>query len=243
MALKTESARCRLPVPSLSPLPAITTFTFPGCCRRRRKRAPAMCSPMAPVPECATPSWPRVAAGLARTRHRHFALSVPLHGTRQQTTRPAASCARDGARRRGGRAAGAAGLGADRRRQIVRRPHDFAGAGPRAAPGRARTGLPRLSATSGRQAVARARRASFRHSDPDAVSAGNARYARHARPDRAAFARRSGPGATLKLFATPIIRSTCRSRSGRKDAQVLGDVLDALAGWIDKILRAPAPAR
>jgi hypothetical protein len=24
---------------------------------------------------------------------------------------------------------------------------------------------------------------------------------------------------------------------------VLGDVLDALAGWIDEILRAPAPAR
>ena len=63
----------------------------------------------------------------------------------------------------------------------------------RAAPGRARTGLPRLSATSGRQAVARARRASFRHSDPDAVSAGNPRYARHARPDRARLPGARGP--------------------------------------------------
>jgi hypothetical protein len=33
------------------------------------------------------------------------------------------------------------------------------------------------------------------------------------------------------------------ARSGRKDAQVLAEVLDALAGWTGEILKAPAPAR
>ena len=52
-----------------------------------------------------------------------------------------------------------------------------------------------------------------------------------------------GARATLKLFADADHSFHVPARSGRKDAQVLGDVLDALAGWIDEILRAPAPAR
>ena len=44
----------------------------------------------------------------------------------------------------------APGAAADRRRQVVRRPHDVAGAGGGAAAGRARPRLPRLSAASGR---------------------------------------------------------------------------------------------
>jgi uncharacterized protein len=58
-----------------------------------------------------------------------------------------------------------------------------------------------------------------------------------------------GPRATLKLFADADHSFHVPARSGRKDAQVLGDVLDALAGWIDQQLLsaaplpAPAPAR
>ena len=52
-----------------------------------------------------------------------------------------------------------------------------------------------------------------------------------------------GARATLKLFADADHSFHVPARSGRKDPQVLGDVLDALAGWIDEILRAPAPAR
>ena len=52
-----------------------------------------------------------------------------------------------------------------------------------------------------------------------------------------------GARATLKLFVDADHSFHVPARSGRKDAQVLGDVLDALAGWIDEILRAPAPAR
>ena len=58
-----------------------------------------------------------------------------------------------------------------------------------------------------------------------------------------------GARATLGLFADADHSFHVPARSGRKDAQVLGDVLDALAGWIDHRLLneksppAPAPAR
>jgi predicted alpha/beta-hydrolase family hydrolase len=52
-----------------------------------------------------------------------------------------------------------------------------------------------------------------------------------------------GPRATLKLFADADHSFQVPARSGRNDAQVLGDVLDALAAWIDDVIKAPAPAR
>jgi uncharacterized protein len=52
-----------------------------------------------------------------------------------------------------------------------------------------------------------------------------------------------GPRATLKLFADADHSFHVPARSGRNDAQVLGEVLDALAAWIDDVIRAPAPAR
>jgi uncharacterized protein len=52
-----------------------------------------------------------------------------------------------------------------------------------------------------------------------------------------------GARATLKLFADADHSFHIPARSGRKDAQVLGDVLDALAFWIGEVLKAPAPAR
>jgi uncharacterized protein len=52
-----------------------------------------------------------------------------------------------------------------------------------------------------------------------------------------------GVRATLTLFADADHSFHVPARSGRKDAQVLGEVLDALTGWIHEVLRAPAPAR
>jgi uncharacterized protein len=52
-----------------------------------------------------------------------------------------------------------------------------------------------------------------------------------------------GARATLKLFADADHSFHVPARSGRKDAQVLGEVLDALAFWIGEVLKAPAPAR
>jgi uncharacterized protein len=58
-----------------------------------------------------------------------------------------------------------------------------------------------------------------------------------------------GPRTTLKLFADADHSFHVPARSGRKDAQVLGEALDALAAWTDQQLLsaaprpAPAPAR
>jgi uncharacterized protein len=52
-----------------------------------------------------------------------------------------------------------------------------------------------------------------------------------------------GARATLKLFADADHSFHVPARSGRMDAQVLAEVLDALAGWTGEILKAPAPAR
>jgi len=50
-----------------------------------------------------------------------------------------------------------------------------------------------------------------------------------------------GPRATLKLFPDADHSFHVPARSGRTDAQVRGDLLDALAAWIDGVIRAPAP--
>lgn len=45
-----------------------------------------------------------------------------------------------------------------------------------------------------------------------------------------------GGHATLKLFADADHSFHVPARTGRKDAQVLGDVLDALAAWLDNVV-------
>jgi predicted alpha/beta-hydrolase family hydrolase len=52
-----------------------------------------------------------------------------------------------------------------------------------------------------------------------------------------------GARATLKLFADADHSFHVPARSGRADAQVLGEVLDALAAWIDSVISAPPPER
>src|SRR5215472_5288279 len=52
-----------------------------------------------------------------------------------------------------------------------------------------------------------------------------------------------GAGATLKLFADADHSFQVPARSGRNNAQVLGQVLDALVDWTDDVIKAPPPAR
>jgi uncharacterized protein len=52
-----------------------------------------------------------------------------------------------------------------------------------------------------------------------------------------------GDRATLRLFADADHSFHVPARSGRSDAQVLGEVLDALAAWVDRVVSAPPPAR
>ena len=92
-------------------------------------------------------------AGPGRTRRGDAALSVSLYGEGQQAARPAGDRARRRARGGGGSRAMLSGTAPDRGRPILRRPHDLAGAGGRAARRRRRAGVFRLSAASGRQAV------------------------------------------------------------------------------------------
>ena len=66
-------------------------------------------------------------------------------------------------------------MAAHRRRQVVRRPDDVTSAGESSARGRARIGIPRISAASGRSAVAGPRRTSVRGANSDALPAGHAR--------------------------------------------------------------------
>jgi hypothetical protein len=49
-----------------------------------------------------------------------------------------------------------------------------------------------------------------------------------------------GKRATLKLFADADHSFHVPARTGRKDAQVLDDVLDALAAWLDSVILRPA---
>jgi predicted alpha/beta-hydrolase family hydrolase len=49
-----------------------------------------------------------------------------------------------------------------------------------------------------------------------------------------------GPHATLKLFEDADHSFHVPARSGRNDAQVRADVLDALAAWVDEVVAAPA---
>jgi predicted alpha/beta-hydrolase family hydrolase len=51
------------------------------------------------------------------------------------------------------------------------------------------------------------------------------------------------PHATLKLFADADHSFHVPAKSGRSDVQVLGEVLDTLAVWIDDVIKAPPPAR
>ena len=46
-----------------------------------------------------------------------------------------------------------------------------------------------------------------------------------------------GRRATLKLFADADHSFHVPARTGRKDPQVLADVLDALAAWVDGVIR------
>jgi uncharacterized protein len=52
-----------------------------------------------------------------------------------------------------------------------------------------------------------------------------------------------GAGATLKLFQDADHSFHLPARSGRTDADLRGELLDALAAWIDGVITSPAPAR
>ena len=131
-----------------------------------------------------TRSWPRSRRSLASAASRPCATSSRTWSGRQAAR--SAEVAQAAVRAAVAEAAGSARAAAGRGRQIVRRPHDLAGAGGRPVARRARAGLPRLSAASGRQAVAGAREASVRRAVPMLFLQGTRDAARDARSAQAA---------------------------------------------------------
>ena len=198
-----------------------------GARRRRRHgalrswRRSRMAWPSAASPRCATSSttWSSGRSGPTRRSSRTPRCAPP-------SPRPAA----------------AAQAAADRRRKILRRTHDLAGAGRDAAAwreGLAFLGFPLHPAGKPSR---RARRASRRGQDPDAVPAGHARRSRHARPAASRWSQRLGKRATLKLFENADHSFHVPARFGGKDADILTELLDAFAAWTGRAVVAPDAA-
>ena len=125
-----------------------------------------------------------------------------------------------------------------RRRQVVRRPHDLAGAGGRAAARRARARLSRLPAASRRQPSRERAKHLFDVQIPMLFLQGT-RDALADLAELAAAVRRARRRATLKLFADADHSFHVPARTGRKDAEVRAEMLDALAAWIDGVIADP----
>ena len=178
-------------------------------------------------------SMAAIAEGLAERGRRHPALPVPVHGDGRQAGRSAAGRPRRGAGRPSPRPPAAPASAAVRRRPLVRRPHDLAGPGPRAAGGRARPGVLRLPAAPGRQAARSTRAAhSVGRADPDAVPAGDEGHARRARPAAGRLSPGSATGPNLVLAEDADHAFHVPARTGRKDADVLAALLDRAAAWM-----------
>ena len=148
--------------------------------------------------------------GACGARHRDLALPVPLHGERRQAARSAEARARGRARRRRRSRAPAAEASADRRRQIVRRPHDLAGAGrARHCPACAgsRSSDFRCIRPDARRRIAPS--ISFDVQIPMLFLQGT-RDQLALLDQLEPLCKALGQRATLALFRTPIIPSTCR---------------------------------
>ena len=177
-------------------------------------------------------------------QHRDAALSISLHGEAGQAPRSAQGRTRGGARRRRGGAAAIAEPAAHRGRQVLRRPHDLAGAGcwsrSKALSGLAFLGFPLHPANRPSRERAAASR---RRANPDAVLAGHRAMRSQSSASSSRCARPSASLATLKLFADADHSFHVPARTGRKDAEVRGEMLDAMAEWIARVSSPEAAAR
>ncbi len=187
------------------------------------------------------PFMARVAEAFAFERHRDAEIPVRVHGARLEAARHARDRARGrscGVRR--SRAALARDA-VDRRRQVVRRPHDLAGPGDRADRPRARACVSRLSAASSRNAIGRSCEASLRCRRADAVPLGNARRARRSGTPRTARreAWREGNARDVSRGRSFVPRA---ARSGHTDAANIARIAELTSAWLDRnVLRKAQP--
>ena len=169
-------------------------------------------------------------AGLATLRYQfpymERGAGVPIrHNRRKQRYAP-----------RGRRAQPASRTSAHRRRKIVRRPDDIASPGESCATRRTWTGIPRLSASSGRSPSQDRAVHLFEVQIPMLFLQGT-RDTLAALDELEPLCKKLGTRATLKLFADADHSFyVCPRGQARESAQVLGDVLDALAAWLDSVI-------
>ena len=131
----------------------------PRCCGSRRMRAPVLYLPMAPAPECPIRLWRRLQQVCASAVSRLLRYQFPYmeKGSKRPDAPGGRAC--DGAGRHEGSRALKSRTAADRGRKIIRRSHDLAGAGDRAAGERSGTGVSGFSIASARQAISTSRAA------------------------------------------------------------------------------------
>jgi len=128
-----------------------------------------------------------------------------------------------------------AGLPLFRRRQIVRRPHDIAGAGGGALPGvRGLVFLGFPLHPAGRPSQDRAKHL-FDVTVPMLFLQGT-RDALASLQELEPLCKALGARATLTLFEGADHSFHVPARSGRTDAQVRSEMLDALAAWINRVI-------
>ena len=177
------------------------------------------------------PFMETVATGLCDRGIATLALSVSVYGKGQQAARCAGGRACGGAGRGQGSRAVLCRIAAGRGRKIVRRPHDLAGAGDRAAARRSRTGLSRLPVTP-----------TGKPSDARAAHLSDIRipmlFLQGTRDDFAEMTllepvvKGLGGLASLHLVQEGDHSFHVPARSGRNDREVMNEVLDALSAWI-----------
>ena len=168
-----------------------------------------------------------------RPRHRDAALSIPLHGTRQQAAGHAGCCACRGA-----------GSGREAAQRCPKLPLIAGGksfGGRMTSQAQASTACPACAAScfsafrcTGWQTVQRARGAPRRHPGPDAVPAGDARCA-GGTDLLEPVVKRLGKPATLHLLEEADHSFHVLASSGRNDREMMAEALDAFAAWVDMI--------
>ena len=221
--------------PRISPSPAASDIRVsPACCNAAGR--PRACYVLAHGAGAGMthPFMAAVAAELALRGIATLRYQFPYMEQRRQAARSAAARASDRARRgRGGAARALPDLPLIAGGKSLRRPHDIAGAGASAAA--------RACAASPSSAFRCIRRASLRRIAPSICSTCKSRCCSCREPatrwprsiSSSRLCRALGKRATLKLFEDADHSFHVPARSGRTDAQVRGEMLDALAAWID----------
>ena len=172
-----------------------------------------------------------------RIAHRDAALSVPVHGARVEAARmrPRTRTLPSGPRWPT-RTQACPGVPLVRRRQVVRRTHDVAGAGDRAAARRARPRIRRVPAASARASPPTSARVISTTCAFRCCSSPGRATSSHSSHLLEPVIERLAPRATLHLVDDADHGLHVPARSGRKDAEVRAQAAATAASWMGAVI-------